>query len=115
MGVAHLQKGDGLQPYQAFVLLQKNMQHQSDCRLLTLHKQSAFRNAYAPIRSYNAYVMHLLASQLLPFSAFLEAGHAHLAPNSCTHVLHHHHTYSISSYTVRADSHEQSLKNIVIE
>ncbi len=58
MGVARLQRGDGLQPYLAFVLLQKNMQHQSDCRLPTLRKQFAFRNAYAPIRLYNPYVMH---------------------------------------------------------
>ncbi len=69
MGVARLQKGDWLQPYLAFVLLQKNMQHQSDCRLLTLRKQSAFRNALrisAPIRLYIPYIMHLLAPSSSP-------------------------------------------------
>ncbi len=66
MGVARLQKGAELQPYLAFVLLQKNMQHQSDCRLLTLRKQFAFRNALAPIRLYRPYVTHLLASPAPP-------------------------------------------------
>ena len=44
-------KGDGLQPYLAFVLLQKNMQHQSDCRLLTLRQAVCIQECITHFRT----------------------------------------------------------------